>query len=83
VFSSRFDQEKCLQELLLSGLRKRERKSASLAQASALRQDFDTHRLRQRLSDRQTNARASKGARTRLVDPVKAFKDVGKLFWLA
>ncbi len=80
MFSSRFDQEKCLQALLLVGLRKSERKPASLAQAGALCPNFATHGLGQGLSDRQTNARSLKSARARLVDAIEAFKDMRELF---
>jgi hypothetical protein len=58
-------------------------KAAPLAQTSAFYPDLTAHCLRQRLSDRQTNAGATKGARTRLVDAVEAFEDVCELFWLA
>ncbi|HEX9132228.1 MAG TPA: hypothetical protein VF844_08040, partial [Ktedonobacteraceae bacterium] len=60
-------------------LRKCEGKAAPLAQTGALCADLTAHGLRQRLGNRQTNAGASKGARTRLVDAIEAFKDVGEL----
>ncbi len=65
------------------GLRKYGGKAAPLAQTRAFYPDLTAHGLRQQLSDRQTNAGASKGARTRLVDAVEAFEDMGELFWLA
>src|SRR6266566_2246673 len=68
-----------LKDLSRVSLRECEDKAASLTQTGAFYPDLATHRLRQRLGNRQTDAGASKGARTRLVDTIEAFKDVGEL----
>ncbi len=79
AFSSRLDQEKYVKDISLVGQRKRESKTASPSQASALYAYASAHRLRQRLGDRQTNARAAEGARTRFVNTIEAFEDVREL----
>ena len=68
-----------LKDMSRVSLRKREGKAAPLTQTGAFYPDLATHGLRQRLGNRQTDAGATKGARTRLVDAIEAFKDVGKL----
>jgi hypothetical protein len=48
-------------------------------QTGAFRSDFAAHGLCQLLSNHQSNARASKGVRTRFVDTIEALKDVVEL----